>query len=70
MLVLSAQALLLKSLPLAAWLVVFAAPNASYILVSEKKGLEARFGGDYRRYRDDVPRWIPRRTPWRGLDRG
>ena len=61
---------MLKSLPLAAWLAVFAALNAIYIPLREEKGLEARFGGDYRRYRDNVPRWIPRRTPWRGLDQG
>ncbi len=67
-LVLSAESLLLQSLPVAAWLLVFVAMNAIYIPLKEERGLEKRFGEDYRLYRDGVPRWIPRMRPWRGLD--
>jgi hypothetical protein len=35
-----------------------------YIPFFEEPGLERRFGGDYTRYRENVPRWIPRLTPW------
>jgi protein-S-isoprenylcysteine O-methyltransferase Ste14 len=35
-----------------------------YIPLSEERGLENRFGQDYREYRRNVPRWIPRLTPW------
>jgi protein-S-isoprenylcysteine O-methyltransferase Ste14 len=31
----------------------------------EEPGLEKRFGDTYRAYRRNVPRWIPRVTPWR-----
>ena len=36
------------------------------ILYAEEPGLEQRFGESYREYRRHVPRWIPRRSPWRG----
>lgn len=59
-----AEALLLGSWPLAGWMVVFFALNAVYFPLSEEKGLERRFGDDYRRYAANVPRWVPRATPW------
>lgn len=67
-LVLLAESLLLQSLAIGGWLLLFAAVNAIYIPLREEKGLEARFGEDYRRYRGNVPRWMPRTRPWRGLD--
>ena len=67
-LVLLAQSLLLQSLPVAAWLLVFVAMNGIYIPLKEERGLEKRFGEDYRLYKDSVPRWLPRIRPWRGLD--
>jgi len=33
----------------------------------EEAGLATRFGDDYLRYRENVPRWIPRWRPWEGL---
>ncbi len=38
--------------------------NAIYFPLVEETGLERRFGDDYRRYKANVPRWIPRLTPW------
>jgi protein-S-isoprenylcysteine O-methyltransferase Ste14 len=35
-----------------------------YIPYSEERGLEKRFGEAYRTYKQHVPRWIPRLTPW------
>lgn len=35
----------------------------------EEPGLERRFGDGYRTYRLDVPRWVPRLTPWVGNTR-
>jgi protein-S-isoprenylcysteine O-methyltransferase Ste14 len=32
----------------------------------EEPGLEKRFGESYRQYRRNVPRWVPRITPWQG----
>jgi protein-S-isoprenylcysteine O-methyltransferase Ste14 len=38
--------------------------NWVYFVLQEEPGLERRFGDDYRAYKRNVPRWIPRRTPW------
>ncbi len=67
---LAAEALMLRSWPLAAWMAVFFAANAVYFPLFEEKGLERRFGDDYRRYMANVPRWVPRLTPWSGADSG
>ncbi len=64
LMMLGAEALAFGSWPLAAWLVVFFAANAIYFPLSEEKGLEARFGDDYRLYKANVPRWIPRLRGW------
>ena len=61
-----AESLQCASWPLAAWMLAFFVINAVYFPLSEEKGLEKRFGGDYRIYRDNVPRWIPRLSPWKG----
>jgi protein-S-isoprenylcysteine O-methyltransferase Ste14 len=41
--------------------------NLIYIPLVEERGLAKRFGDDYRLYKQNVPRWIPRLTPWEGL---
>ena len=63
--ILAGEALLLGSLPVAAWLGLFFAGNAVYFPLVEEKGLARRFGDDYREYRANVPCWLPRRKPWR-----
>ena len=65
-LILFAQALLLRSAPHAAWAVGFLAINFVYIPLLEEPQLERRFGHEYRRYREHVPRLLPRLRPWRG----
>jgi protein-S-isoprenylcysteine O-methyltransferase Ste14 len=69
MLVLSAEALLLGSPAIALWLVVFVAVNLVYIPLKEEPELERRFGNDYRLYKANVPRWIPRWSAWREVER-
>ncbi len=64
LMMLPAEALLLQSWPIAIWWVVFAIGNMIYFPFSEEPGLEHRFGDDYRQYKANVPRWIPRLTPW------
>ncbi len=66
LLMLAGEALMLRSWPLAGWMVLFFAVNAVYFPLSEEKGLEGRFGDDYRAYKAHVPRWIPRLRPWHG----
>ena len=38
--------------------------NHIYFVYSEEPGLTKRFGKDYIEYKKNVPRWIPRLTPW------
>ena len=64
LLMLGGEALVFQSSAIAAWLIVFFVVNGVYFPMSEEKGLEARFGDDYRRYKQNVPRWLPRPTPW------
>jgi protein-S-isoprenylcysteine O-methyltransferase Ste14 len=64
LLVLVAEAMVLRSLPHLVWALAFAFLNAVYIPAVEEPGLEARFGDPYRRYRRHVPRFVPRLRPW------
>jgi len=65
-LVLLGEAVLTASLPLFCWFLVAALINAAYIPLSEEPGLVKRFGEDYLAYKRNVPRWVPRWTPWAG----
>jgi protein-S-isoprenylcysteine O-methyltransferase Ste14 len=62
--VLIGEAALFGSTALLIWCASFLAINWVYFVLSEEPGLERRFGDEYRAYRRNVPRWIPRRTPW------
>ena len=62
--VLIGEAALFGSLGILAWAGVFAALNAVWFPLVEEPGLRERFGDEYDAYRRNVPRWIPRRTPW------
>jgi protein-S-isoprenylcysteine O-methyltransferase Ste14 len=62
--ILAGEAALLGSLPILYWFLFFLIGNLIYIPLSEEPGLEHRFGDEYRRYKANVPRWIPRLTPW------
>jgi protein-S-isoprenylcysteine O-methyltransferase Ste14 len=65
LLMLSAEALLLQSWLVGIWMMFFFIGNAIYFPLVEEKGLEKRFGNEYRNYKANVPRWIPRVKPWR-----
>jgi protein-S-isoprenylcysteine O-methyltransferase Ste14 len=62
--ILAGEALLTGSIPVTLWTIAFIVVNLVYIPVSEEPGLEDRFGDRYRLYKRNVPRWIPRSTPW------
>ena len=62
--VLAGEALILQSAPHAWWALIFLASNAVYIPLLEEPMLEGRFGEEYRDYRANVPRFLPRLTPW------
>ncbi len=60
----AAEALFFQAWPLAAWMAYFFVANAVYFPLVEEKDLERRFGDDYRLYKANVPRWVPRLRPW------
>jgi protein-S-isoprenylcysteine O-methyltransferase Ste14 len=62
--VLSGEAALFGSVPLLIWAAAFLATNHIFFLLYEERALERRFGDEYRAYMRNVPRWVPRRTPW------
>ena len=64
LLMLLGEALVLSSWPVGWWGITFFALNSVYFPLFEEKGLERRFGDDYRPYKANVPRWVPRLTPW------
>ena len=64
LIVLLGESILFSSLPIFSWFVLAWAINHIYFIKSEEPGLLVRFGDDYRVYKENVPRWIPRRTPW------
>jgi len=64
--ILLGETLLAASLPLLAWFAVFVVGNVVYIPLAEEPGLVKRFGDEYRTYQQNVPRWIPRVSPWTG----
>ncbi len=61
-----AEALVMGAPALLGWAALFALANMIYFPLSEEPALERRHGEAYRRYKENVPRWIPRLTPWRG----
>jgi protein-S-isoprenylcysteine O-methyltransferase Ste14 len=60
LLILYAEAVLLQSWPIAVWMIVFFIGNSIYFPLVEESGLEKRFDNQYREYKNQVPRWIPR----------
>lgn len=64
-LILAGEALLLGSVAIGIWAAVFLVINMLYFPLSEEPGLRKRFGKEYEEYCKNVPRYIPRITPWR-----
>jgi protein-S-isoprenylcysteine O-methyltransferase Ste14 len=62
--ILLGEAALFASLPLLLWFAGVVAANAVYLPLVEEPGLRKRFGPDYDAYRANVPRWLPRLSPW------
>ena len=62
--ILVAEAAAFGSLALLGWSALFFVVNAVYIPLVEEPGLERRFGEAYRRYKQSVPRWVPRLKAW------
>jgi protein-S-isoprenylcysteine O-methyltransferase Ste14 len=64
LLILAGEALWFSSAPLALWFGAVFAINALYIPLVEEPMLRRRFGAEYETYARNVPRWVPRSSPW------
>jgi len=62
--ILAGEALYFGSLSLGLWMLTFFLFNQIHFLIFEEPNLESRFGEEYRVYKLNVPRWIPRIVPW------
>ncbi len=62
--VLLGESVLAGTASLLIYVLIMVVINHAYFLLSEEPGLAKRFGSEYRRYEQAVPRWIPRRTPY------
>jgi hypothetical protein len=67
-LMLIGEALMFASWAIGIWTVVFLIINMIYFVLSEEPGLRKRFGKEYEEYCRNVPRYIPRLTPWKPKD--
>ncbi len=58
------EAIILSNYAVFLWLLFFFIGNHIYFIRSEEPGLLKQFGEEYADYFENVPRWLPRRTPW------
>ncbi|MDR1401609.1 MAG: isoprenylcysteine carboxylmethyltransferase family protein [Puniceicoccales bacterium] len=65
LLMLIGEALLLNANVIFLLFFLFFGGNMIYFPFFEEKDLEKRFGQEYLEYKRNVPRWIPRLTPWK-----
>lgn len=60
--VLIGQSIAIMSLNILIWTGIFFLINNLFFVVYEEPNLEKKFGDEYREYKKNVPRWIPRLT--------
>ena len=59
------ESVVFGSIAIFSWFILFFVINHVYFIHSEEPGLVKRFGSEYLSYRNNVPRWIPRLSPWK-----
>ena len=64
LIVLIGESIVLMSLNILIWAVIFFIINNLYFLIYEERDLMRKFGEVYQNYKKNVPRWIPRLTPY------
>lgn len=62
--ILAGETLFLHSTNILIWTVLVFLINDVYFILYEEPDLLERFGSDYKKYKQNVPRWIPRITPY------
>jgi len=59
------ESIVFGSIAILSWFILCFVTNHVYFILSEEPGLVKRFGDEYLLYRNNVPRWIPRLSPWK-----
>ncbi len=62
--ILLGESLLLPSFAILVWAIFFFVANHCYFVWKEEPGLTKRFGEEYKIYKKNVPRWLPRIKGW------
>lgn len=65
LIVLIGESILFLSVNIFVWAVIFFLINNIYFSLYEEPNLEERFGDEYREYKKNVLRWLPRRSPYK-----
>lgn len=63
--VLIGESICITSLKILLWALVFFIINNIFFVTYEEPNLEKKFGDQYRYYKRNVPRWIPRLKPFK-----
>lgn len=58
--ILASEALILNSINLFYWMIIFFIINCIYFKLFEEKQLERNFGKEYLEYKKQVPMWLPK----------
>ena len=58
--VLTGEALLLNSINIAFWIIIFFVVNCIHFKLYEEKNLAEKFGNEYLEYKKNVPAWFPK----------
>lgn len=64
--ILIGECFLLRSANMLIWTFAFFLINTFYFILKEEPDLYKRFGEEYKKYKKNVPRWIPRVRPYVG----
>jgi protein-S-isoprenylcysteine O-methyltransferase Ste14 len=65
--ILTGEALFFHSGDILLWAGVFFFINTMYFIIKEEPDLEKKFGEEYRIYKKNVPRWIPKVRPYKDV---
>ncbi len=65
--ILLGEACIFHSTSILIWATAFILINTIFFILYEEPSLYKRFGDDYLTYKKNVPRWIPRLTPYRNI---
>ena len=63
--VLIGESIAIMSIDILKWAGIFFLINITHFVLYEEPDLERKFGDQYRKYKRNVPRWIPRSKPYK-----